>query len=92
MIAYCSYYGVKTRLWTEAKAVLDGLEIARGNSLNQLWIELDSQLLVDMLQGRCSVPWNLACILRKIISLLLARYYISHIFREGNRGADLLAK
>lgn len=80
-----------TSLWVEAKALLDGLEIAKHKSITHVWIEVDSMVLVQMFQGSCSVPWNVQYIFRQIFSLLPAQDFVSRNFREGNRGADYMA-
>lgn len=43
-------------MWAEAMAVLDGFKVAKSKSLHYVWLELDSLVLVNMLQGKTEVP------------------------------------
>lgn len=56
LFAYAKYYGSHTSLWAEAKAILNGLTIAKRKYYTHMWIELDSLVLVSMLHDLCSVP------------------------------------
>lgn len=75
--AYTTYYGVHTSIWAEAKAVLDGLLIVQSKSLTHVWIEVDSVLVAQMIQGKCAVPWNVQYLLRQIHALLPLHFFLS---------------
>lgn len=90
ILAYGNYYGINTSLFAKTKALCDGLEMANNNRISQLWVEVDSMVLYNMVMGHYAVPWNLSYIFRKIISLLPTMFYISHNFSEENMTADLM--
>lgn len=72
-------------------AVLDGLQFSNSKSISSLWLELDSLLPVNMLQGICDVPWNIIYIFIEIKTLLPPHIHISHIYREANQCANFMA-
>lgn len=88
----CNHYDINTNLYAETKAMRDGLKIANGKRITQLWVGVDSMLLYNMVMGLCVVPWHLSYIFRKIISPLPAMFFISHDFREGNKTEDLMVE
>lgn len=91
VFAYANYYGTKTSCEAEARAKLDGLRLAKGKGIFNLWLEIDSFMLVHMLQVSCEIPWNILYIFREINSLLPPSFIVSHIYRNGNQGADFMA-
>ncbi|PON53282.1 Ribonuclease H-like domain containing protein, partial [Trema orientale] len=58
-----------------------------------LWLECDSSYLVTLLRARSpSVPWRWKpAWLRCIDRISNMNFHVSHIFREGNTVADILA-
>ncbi|KAL2485051.1 Uncharacterized protein Adt_29807 [Abeliophyllum distichum] len=59
--------------------------------LSVLWVESDSTLAIQCIT-KGGGPWHIQATLRHIRHLLaLDRDTITHIFREGNQVADLLA-
>lgn len=73
--------------------MLDGLQLAKGRAILSLWLEVDSLLLVNMLQGLCEVPWHIHYIFKEIKAFLppKLRHTHTHIYREGNQGEDFMA-
>lgn len=92
IIANANYYGVQTLVYVETRAVLDGLRLAKGRNVTHLWLGLDSLLLVDMLKGVAAMPSCLTYLFKEIHSLMPPRCFVSNVFREGNQGADYMAK
>ncbi|KAH6818323.1 hypothetical protein C2S51_001926 [Perilla frutescens var. frutescens] len=77
----------------ELLAVLVALEWAHSLSLDFIWLEADSIYVVNLLSSRSlQVPWILKarwkCVLDFIDSI---HFCVSHIYREGNSVADILA-
>ncbi|KAL2497408.1 Uncharacterized protein Adt_22958 [Abeliophyllum distichum] len=89
--AFFSFYGDCTILEAELRAILDGIILAQRLGLSVLWVESDSTLAIHcIIKG--GGPWHIQATLRHIRHLLaLDRNTITHIFREGNQVADLLA-
>ncbi|KAL2491819.1 Uncharacterized protein Adt_27447 [Abeliophyllum distichum] len=89
--AFFSFYGDCTILEAELRAILDGLILAQRLGLSVLWVESDSTLAINCIT-KGGGPWHIQATLRHIRHLLaLDRDTITHIFREGNQVADLLA-
>lgn len=92
LYAYSSFHGEHTCMYTEAMAVLEGVLYAWEHQWLNLWIELDSLVLVDILKGSIAVPWNLRYIIHYTKRMLRPfQSIISHIYREGNMAADHMA-
>lgn len=87
----------EAELW----AVYQGLCIAIRNGYSNLEIVGDSRLVIDMLRklrdGQCwdhvAKSWRTAAIVKDVEEVLRRIEYttISHVLREGNRAADLMA-
>ncbi|XP_077228474.1 uncharacterized protein LOC143861432 [Tasmannia lanceolata] len=78
----------------EIKAVLVGLRLAASLGLTNIWIEVDSKIAADVINGTSKTPWKcFACTqeIRQLLSSFL-QWKISHIWREGNSVADFLSK
>ncbi|KAL2542861.1 Aspartic peptidase domain containing protein [Abeliophyllum distichum] len=70
---------------------LDGIILAQRLGLSVLWVESDSTLAIHCIT-KGGGPWHIQATLRHIRHLLaLDRDTITHIFREGNQVAYLLA-
>lgn len=54
--AFGHNYGIHTCMWAEAMAVLDSLKVIKCKLIHHAWLELDSLVLVNMLQGISEVP------------------------------------
>src|SRR3954469_5308371 len=91
-LGYFDYFGHQTSLEAETQALLCGLKHAASLHCTYLWIELDSLLLVNMLTKNYSIPWNIWYYISSIKRLLQGFvFFITHIYREGNKLADGLA-
>lgn len=76
----------------EVKGLHQGLRICKEKGFTNIVIELDSLVLVQIIQGKVKSPWNIAYMIRSIFQLLgFFNYSVQHIFREGNQAADFLA-
>ncbi|KAI0511115.1 hypothetical protein KFK09_011738 [Dendrobium nobile] len=77
----------------EFQALYFGLELCLKMGFNNVWIEVDSLFLVQIMEKGNIGNVHLFYLTRKIKGMLnLLNYKISHIFREGNVCADWLAK
>ncbi|KAL2470317.1 Heat shock 70 kDa protein 17-like [Abeliophyllum distichum] len=78
-------------LEAELRAILDGIILAQRLGLSVLWVESDSTLAIHCIT-KGGGPWHIQATIRHIRHLLtLDRDTITHIYREGNQVADLLA-
>ncbi|KAH6770666.1 hypothetical protein C2S52_015469 [Perilla frutescens var. hirtella] len=85
--------GVGFAFIAELLAVLQALEWACILTLDYIWLEADSIYVVKLLSSRfLQVPWFLKARWRRVLEYLSSIHFcVSHIYREGNRVADLLA-
>ncbi|XP_019434441.1 PREDICTED: uncharacterized protein LOC109341090 [Lupinus angustifolius] len=93
MVAFfASYYGIHDALYAELQTAIKAIDIAFKHGWNSIWLECDSTLVVDIFNGKSSVPWHLWSKWNICKQTLLAmNLSISHIYREGNYCADKLA-
>lgn len=92
---FSEYIGIVTNNVAEYTAFVKGLKIARGFKLKRIKIFLDSELLVKQIKGVYRVRnTNLKPFWEEAQSILkqFDSYMITHIRRELNKEADLLAK
>ena len=81
-------------LVAEVTAVRDGLKSALEAGYRHIEVEGDNQVVIHALQGKITPPWQIAPIIEDIRNLSAGVTDISfhHIYREGNRAADWMAK
>lgn len=92
---FSEYIGIATNNVAEYTAFVKGLKIARGFNLKRIKIFLDSELLVKQIKGVYRVRnTNLKPFWEEAQSILkqFDSYMITHVRRELNKEADLLAK
>ena len=74
----------------EASALLEGMLLS--TDFQSLQVEMDSQVLMAMVNGNGRVPWKLWRTISRIQALALGRRItFSHVYREANGVADALA-
>jgi ribonuclease HI len=89
------YLGETTNNVAEYQALILGLQLARQHGVRRLRILLDSQLVVEQLNGSYQVrSAHLLPLWRQVRKELqnFEAYAISHVGRESNSQADLLAR
>lgn len=91
LFAFSHFYGTTTSIIVEARALLDGIKYLRTFFCRPVLIECDSKVLVQIINKAAHCPWTILAYVREIKSLILSEDSISHIFREANTVADLLA-
>ncbi|PIM97453.1 hypothetical protein CDL12_30077 [Handroanthus impetiginosus] len=92
ILAFTHYLGLGSSLEAELTAIHRGLYLCVAKGFTKIWIEMDSQLAVQLIQSDQHGSWKIHHLLDGIRQLM--RHFpirISHIFREGNRPADFLA-
>ncbi|KAK1283528.1 hypothetical protein QJS10_CPB21g00139 [Acorus calamus] len=77
----------------ELKAIEVGIWLAINIGCSKLWIESDSTTALSWIKGKGNRPWSVIRLLRSIRRGLehLHDWKVSHILREGNAPADILA-
>ncbi|KAK2403171.1 hypothetical protein QL285_052632 [Trifolium repens] len=90
--AFAINLGTQSSFVAELMGAMLAIEIAHHNGWNSLWLETYSKLVLCAFKSSSSVPmvlrnrWN-NCML--YISHM--NFFVSHIFREGNKCADSMA-
>ncbi|XP_057786559.1 uncharacterized protein LOC131004004 [Salvia miltiorrhiza] len=77
----------------ELLAIISAIQIANRCGWHKLWIEADSTYVVSLLNSRSSaVPWRFKASWNNILEMLEGfSLQVTHIFREGNKAADIMA-
>ena len=77
----------------ELKAALYGLECCQQHGYKRLELEVDSQLICKWINNTTSTPWRCQQAVDQILKIQrkLEYFHCTHIYRESNTTADLLA-
>ncbi|CAL0301660.1 unnamed protein product [Lupinus luteus] len=87
-----AYFGIQNSLYAEIMAAIVVVKIASHKGWSRIWLETDSTVLIDCFLLKKQVPWKLRNLWLKCLhSISLIKFKVSHIYREGNSCADLLA-
>ncbi|KAI0527413.1 hypothetical protein KFK09_003013 [Dendrobium nobile] len=79
-------------LTAELSAVAEGIEKCINLGYSNVWIEVNSQSVVNILNDKCQGnPYNFYLIRRIKLALSNINYKISHVLHEANSCADWLA-
>ncbi|KAF1868472.1 hypothetical protein Lal_00008279 [Lupinus albus] len=90
--AFADFFGVMDSLFVELQAAFMAIEIEHQKGWKAIWLESDSATVVDIFHGKGSIPWRLVNNWRVyLMPISSMRFKVSHIFREGNTCADMLA-
>ncbi|PKU59328.1 Putative ribonuclease H protein [Dendrobium catenatum] len=92
MAAFAAPLQLVDVIMAELNALLMGLQLCLKIGVTFVWIEVDSLFLVQIIKDGVTGNAQYFYLIRKIKSLLnVLNFDISHIFREGNVCANLLA-
>ncbi|XP_027171546.1 uncharacterized protein LOC113771125 [Coffea eugenioides] len=92
VFAFYKEFGDTKVLTAEGLALLQGLQFCQERQVQGLLVEVDSQVLVHLIQSGTVSKWPLCNMLRRIRHLLASlASSCSHIFQEANSSADLMA-
>ncbi|XP_057774892.1 uncharacterized protein LOC130993874 [Salvia miltiorrhiza] len=77
----------------ELLAVITAINIAHDRGWLHLWVESDSMYVVRLLENRSTdVPWRFLASWKQVLRRLHGfSLIVTHIFREGNHPADIMA-
>lgn len=79
-------------MMAEARALLQGLKLCVHKGVLQWDVEMDSLVLMQIIQGKAGTPWAITYEIREISQLLQKLdHFLMHTFRESNMAADCLA-
>jgi ribonuclease HI len=84
--------GTSSAFIAELCGAMNAIELAASKNWRNLWLELDSTLVVKAFKSAMLVPWSLRNRWQNCLSLTQnMNFIVSHVFREGNSCADGLA-
>lgn len=89
---YAENHGVSNSFHAELVGAMLAVEYAYAKGWFNLWLEYDSQLVVNAINDSLVVPWKIKNRWNNCIGLTESMNFVFyHIFREGNSCADKLA-
>jgi ribonuclease HI len=90
--AFAYNLGIQSSLYAEIMGAILAIELAHHKGWNSLWLETDSMLVLNAFKSTSTVPYSLRNRWNNCIFFLSRmNFFVSHIFREGNKCADTLA-
>ena len=90
--AVSDFYGHNTNMVAEARALLQGLQKCIEEGFFDVEAEIDSLILVKIVNREVEVPWRIVYEVREIWKLVSQmQFKLSHTYRENNQSADFLA-
>ncbi|XP_024632555.1 uncharacterized protein [Medicago truncatula] len=92
LMCFAENTGHENAYFAELSGAMRAIELAKLHNWQSLWLESDSALVVNAFKNISQVPWKLRnrwenCIL----ATRNMNFIVSHVFREGNECADMLA-
>lgn len=73
-------------------AVIQAIKLTWVRDWKHIWLEVDSEFVLNFIHSPNLVPWKLSVEWRNCLyQISQMQFRSSHIFREGNRVADALA-
>ncbi|EOY19200.1 Retrotransposon, unclassified-like protein [Theobroma cacao] len=93
IFGFSENFGYQNSLQAELLALHRGLCLCMEYNVSRVWIEVDAQVVIQMIQNHHKGSYKIQYLLesiRKCLQVISVR--ISHIHREGNQAADFLSK
>jgi len=92
LLCFADNIGEGNAFQAELIGAMTTIEIAHQQGMNHLWLELDSAMVVHVLNRNSQVPCKLRNRWRNCNQLIKnMNFIVSHVYREGNQCADGLA-
>ncbi|KAL6578124.1 hypothetical protein OROMI_010452 [Orobanche minor] len=92
LLYFSEFLGDQTNTFAELHAISRGLDLCFERGFENIWVEVDSKVAIRLLSGNTTCQWKLQALVAKIRNFLSKiNIRVSHIYREGNGVADLLA-
>lgn len=93
MVFFFEFLGDMSILEADLKGIWRALFFSKQNNLCNVWIKTDSKSATLLIYGRKNGPWYYQGLIFNIQKELLELGgKATHVVREGNTGADYLAK
>lgn len=91
---FCLNIGLHTAFVAELTAFIQAIELAWDKQWLQIWLELDSQAVVQSVNNPSfQPPWHLLTRWKNCKQIMKrTQTYVTHTYREGNAAADKLSK
>ncbi|KAM7523700.1 hypothetical protein LguiA_013602 [Lonicera macranthoides] len=90
--AQANSYGDVTNMVAETKALMQGLQLCINQGTLQVELEVNSLVLLQIIQNKVHTPWSIAYEIRNIPRLLQGmEVSASHTYKESNQAADFMA-
>jgi ribonuclease HI len=93
ILGFAEPLGLTTSYFAELCGAMRAIEIAFQNNWHNIWIKTDSTLVASAFQSpNRTVPWVLRNRWKNVLHMVDSmNCIVTHIFREGNQVADLIA-
>ena len=91
LLAFSVYFGETSSLRAEALALLTGLRLCNQKGFTNVSIQVDSLVLVGILQRRLQCPWMIRREVKQIWDMVEDATHFAHCYREANKVAARLA-
>jgi ribonuclease HI len=89
---FAQFLGPVSALIAELSDAMATIELAAANGFRNVWLESDSQLVILAFKSNSVVPWSLRNKWENCLHLThTMAFCATHIYREGNVCADILA-
>jgi ribonuclease HI len=91
--AFAEPLGIASSYFAELSGAMRAIEVAFQHGWHNLWLEIDSSLVVAAFSNPNKlISWRLRSRWRNVLTMIRQmNFMVTHIFREGNQAADLLA-
>ncbi|KAL6124174.1 hypothetical protein ACLB2K_076689 [Fragaria x ananassa] len=90
--AFSSSLDIPSSVAAKVMAVIKAIELAWISDWKYVWLEVDSQIVLDLLRSPMSAPLQLHVLWKNCLyRISMMDFRCSHIYREGNQIANALA-
>lgn len=92
LVAFSYFFGERTNMVAECMALMESSCLCQEHGFNHVEVELDSQVLVRMLNSEVATPWKIMEAIAKIQQdNNNGSFQFSHVFREVKVVANALS-
>ena len=91
MLAFSCSFGLASSMQAEARALLFGVKLCLQRGIDTLDVELDSLVLVHILNSLVRCPWGIHTEVQQLMGVAHHFPRILHCYRQANQVADILA-